>query len=249
MGNALRRSTRLASKKIDLDSVDGVKQQVEIHKTLVKKAVATKRNNVKVSKPPKKVSADSKPLPKEPKLVPKESKPVSKESKHLTKESKPVSKETKELEVGDILPHIKLKNQEDEDIDLWKIAKDKPVILFAYPKASTPGCTRQACGYRDNYEELRKHAVIFGISADSVKSQKNFQLKQRLPFDLLSDPSREFLGILGAKKTPQSGVIRSHWIFANGILKVKRVKVSPEVSIADSKKEVLGVINELKSEA
>ncbi|AET41624.1 thioredoxin peroxidase DOT5 Ecym_8351 [Eremothecium cymbalariae DBVPG len=149
----------------------------------------------------------------------------------------------KELEVGDNVPEIALKNQDDKEVNLKDVAKkNKIVLIFAYPKANTPGCTRQACGFRDNYEELQKHAVIFGISSDSVKSQKAFQSKQHLPFDLLSDPDRELIGMLGAKKTAQAGVIRSHWIFCNGKLKYKRVKVSPETSISEGLEEVLGLI-------
>lgn len=151
-----------------------------------------------------------------------------------------------ELEIGDDIPDLTLMNQDDEPISLKDIvAKNKIVVFFAYPKASTPGCTKQACGYRDNYDELKKHAAVFGISADSPKSQKNFQDKQHLPYDLLSDPKREFIGLLGAKKTAVSGVIRSHWIFKNGKLEVKRVQVSPDVSVQDGKKEVLEIAKSL----
>lgn len=151
-----------------------------------------------------------------------------------------------ELQIGDDIPDLTLLNQDDEPISLKEVAsKNKLVVFFAYPKASTPGCTRQACGYRDNYSELKEHAAVFGLSADAPKSQKSFQTKQALPFDLLSDPKREFIGALGAKKTAVSGVIRSHWIFKNGKLEVKRVQVSPEVSIEEGKKEVLELAKSL----
>ncbi|SCU90274.1 LAMI_0E01354g1_1 [Lachancea mirantina] len=163
-----------------------------------------------------------------------------KKSRTAKTEEKGQTKTSKELEIGDKLPQLTLQNQDGEDVDLKEVCRqNKIVAIFAYPKASTPGCTRQACGFRDNYSELKKYAAVFGISADSVKSQKGFQTKQSLPYDLLSDPKRELIGPLGAKKTAQAGVTRSHWIIVDGKLKFKRVKVSPEVSVRDALKEVL----------
>lgn len=157
--------------------------------------------------------------------------------------------EPKELEEGNPIPDVVLKNQDGKEISLKKASDEhKIVVIFGYPKASTPGCTRQACGFRDNYEELKEHAAVFGLSADSVNSQKKFQEKEHLPFDLLSDPDRELIGLLGAKKTPESGIIRSHWVFSNGVLKYKRVKISPEVSIEEGKKEVLDLVKQFEGE-
>ncbi|QLL32239.1 hypothetical protein HG536_0C04080 [Torulaspora globosa] len=145
-----------------------------------------------------------------------------------------------ELDIGGEVPDVTLQNQDGEDVSLRKVAEEnRIIIIFAYPKASTPGCTRQACGFRDNYRELKEHAAVFGLSGDSVSAQKKFQSKQELPFDLLSDPKRILIGQLGAKKTAQSGTIRSHWVFFDGKLKYKRVKVSPEISVQDGRKEVL----------
>ncbi len=147
--------------------------------------------------------------------------------------------ESKELEVGDEIPDITLLNQDEESISLKDAAsKNKIILIFAYPKASTPGCTRQACGFRNNFNDLKEKALILGLSADSPKAQKNFQSKQGLQYDLLSDPKKELIGVLGAKKSP-SGIKRSHWIFKDGKLAVKRVQISPEVSIEDGKKEVI----------
>lgn len=151
------------------------------------------------------------------------------------------------LEIGDEIPDMILKNQDDEDVSLKDVARDnKIVVIFAYPKASTPGCTRQACGFRDNFKDLKQNAKVYGLSADNVSRQKTFQTKQNLPYDLLSDPQRELIGSLGCKKTPQSGIIRSHFIFYEGKLKFKRIKISPEVSISDAKKEVLELAKQLK---
>lgn len=175
--------------------------------------------------------------------------PKPKKTKVVKAKSETVSKKeatVKQLEVEDEIPDMVLKDQDDKDVSLRQVVKDnKIVIIFVYPKASTPGCTRQACGFRDNYDDLEQHGKVYGLSADNVTRQKNFQTKQSLPYDLLSDPKRELIGILGCKKTPQSGIIRSHFVFYEGKLKFKRVKISPEVSVADGKKEVLELAKSL----
>lgn len=168
-----------------------------------------------------------------------------KENDDMANDSDATAQST-EIDIGGEIPDVTLQNQDGKDVSLREVAKDsRIIIIFAYPKASTPGCTRQACGFRDNYEELKEHAAVFGLSGDTVTAQKKFQDKQGLPFDLLSDPKRVLIGHLGAKKTAQSGTIRSHWVFFDGKLKYKRVKVSPEVSIQDGKKEVLELAAQL----
>lgn len=156
-----------------------------------------------------------------------------------TKEEK-VSSDEAILEVGDDIPDITLQNQDGKDVSLKALAKEnKVIIIFLYPKASTPGCTRQACGFRDNFDDLKEHGLVLGLSHDTPAAQLKFKEKYSLPYDLLCDPTREFIGMLGAKKTPASGSIRSHFVFADGKLKFKRLKISPEISVADGKKEVL----------
>ncbi|KAK6460150.1 thioredoxin-like protein [Scheffersomyces coipomensis] len=145
----------------------------------------------------------------------------------------------KELEVDDKIPDITLFDEDNNEVNLVEAAnKAKYIVIFAYPKASTPGCTRQACGFQRNYEFLKSNNVtVFGLSADLPKSQKNFVVKQKLEYSLLSDPSKELIGILGAKKYP-TGIKRSHWIFVDGVLKVKRIQISPEASIDGAKAEI-----------
>lgn len=151
-----------------------------------------------------------------------------------------VVKPSKVLEVGDEIPDLTLLNQDNKEVSLKDVTKkNKILILFAYPRASTPGCTRQVCGFRDNFDELKKHAVVMGVSADSVNAQEKFHTKQQLPYDLLSDPKRQLIGLLGAKKTPTSGIIRSYWIFVDGKLKFKKIKVSPEVSVSEAKERIV----------
>lgn len=72
------------------------------------------------------------------------------------------------------------------------LIKDNGIVIFFYPKANTPGCTTQACGFRDNYDELLKAGYkVYGMSADKPKSQANWRKKHNFQYNLLSDPSFE----------------------------------------------------------
>lgn len=78
------------------------------------------------------------------------------------------------------------------------------VVLFTYPKASTPGCTTQACLFRDSYEPLTAGGLaIYGLSTDSPKANTTFKQKQNLPYPLLCDPSATLIEAIGLKKTPK----------------------------------------------
>ncbi|KAJ5113569.1 hypothetical protein N7456_002103 [Penicillium angulare] len=78
------------------------------------------------------------------------------------------------------------------------------VVLFTYPKASTPGCTKQVCLFRDNYKHLTSTGLsIYGLSADSPKANTTFQTKQKLPYPLLCDPSATLIAAVGLKKAPK----------------------------------------------
>jgi peroxiredoxin Q/BCP len=107
------------------------------------------------------------------------------------------------LKVGDKAPDFKSQDQEGNEIQLSDY-KGKKLVLFFYPKASTPGCTVEACNLRDNYQEfLAKKYAILGVSADSAKRQQNFATKNDLPFPLLADEGKtviEAYGIWGPKK-------------------------------------------------
>ncbi|KAF2740721.1 AhpC-TSA-domain-containing protein [Polyplosphaeria fusca] len=78
------------------------------------------------------------------------------------------------------------------------------VVLFTYPKASTPGCTKQACLFRDSYESLSSTGLsIYGLSNDSPKANTTFKTKQSLPYPLLCDPSQTLISAIGLKKGPK----------------------------------------------
>ena len=92
------------------------------------------------------------------------------------------------LKVGSVAPDFTLPSQSGEMVNLRDFLGQKPVVLFFYPKDDTPGCTKQACGFRDDFDEFRKlDAEIIGISSDSVESHEHFAKKYNLPFTLLSD--------------------------------------------------------------
>ena len=107
------------------------------------------------------------------------------------------------LSVGDIAPNFTLLDQSGTAVSLSDF-KGKKVLIWFYPKASTPGCTAQGCSLRDNYSELAaKDIVVLGISKDSVKRQANFAEKKSFPFQLLSDVEGQVVeayGVWGLKK-------------------------------------------------
>ena len=93
-----------------------------------------------------------------------------------------------EIKIGSIIPDIVLRNQNGELFDLKKETAGKNVVLYFYPKDDTPGCTAQACSFRDQFEDFSDaNAVVIGISGQSVESHKAFAEKHRLTFTLLSD--------------------------------------------------------------
>ena len=101
------------------------------------------------------------------------------------------------LKVGDKVPSFSATDQDGNTIKLSDY-EGKKLIVFFYPKASTPGCTAQACNLRDNYAELQAQGYeLLGVSADSQKRQTNFKNKYEFPFPLLADEDHSVLNIFG----------------------------------------------------
>jgi peroxiredoxin Q/BCP len=97
------------------------------------------------------------------------------------------------LEIGKKPPSFKLKDQNGKNVTLKEFL-GKKVILYFYPKDMTPGCTTEACNFRDEIEMFSKlNAVVIGVSADSLESHKKFVQKYELPFILLSDETKDML--------------------------------------------------------
>lgn len=107
------------------------------------------------------------------------------------------------LKPGDAVPQFSAPDQDGNTISLSDF-KGKKLVVFFYPKASTPGCTAEACNLRDHYAELQEAGyALLGVSADSQKRQSNFKNKYEFPFPLLADEDRkviETFGVWGPKK-------------------------------------------------
>ena len=140
--------------------------------------------------------------------------------------------------VGEQAPDFELLNQRGESVKLSDY-RGRKVLLFAYPRAATPGCTVQACGFRDNFAQIdTADAIVLGISPDEPAALAKWIEAENLPYDLLSDPEHQALEAWGAwgersmygKK--YMGVIRSHWIIGeDGVVLDEQLKVSPKKSI------------------
>src|ERR1700723_2992777 len=97
------------------------------------------------------------------------------------------------MQVNDKVENFPLQNQDGKEVSLTDF-KGKPVVLFFYPRADTPGCTIESCGFRDAFEKFQKAGiVVLGISRDTVKDQKKFKDKYDLPYDLIADPDMELI--------------------------------------------------------
>jgi peroxiredoxin Q/BCP len=142
------------------------------------------------------------------------------------------------LNVGDPAPDFELSSDSGDTVKLSGF-RGKKVVVYFYPKDDTPGCTTQACGFRDNYPQIEeKNAVVLGISPDGVKSHQKFKTKFNLPFILLADESHtvaEAYGVWQEKKLygrTSMGIVRSHFVVdEQGKLADVQVKVSPNDSV------------------
>lgn len=104
------------------------------------------------------------------------------------------------LQIGDKIPNFSAKDTNNNDFDSTTIVGQKPVVIYFYPKDNTPGCTAQACSFRDQYEDFKDlGAEVIGISGDTVASHEKFAKRYKLPFLLLSDNSAKLRKLFGVK--------------------------------------------------
>ncbi len=151
------------------------------------------------------------------------------------------------LEVNVKAPDFSLKDKDGNNVRLSDFLGKKVVVYF-YPKDNTPGCTRQACAFRDNFDGFKeKDVVVIGISKDSEKSHQNFVAKYELPFILLSDPDLEAIqayGVWQEKKLygkVSMGVVRSTYIIdEKGMIEKVYAKAKPDTNAS----EILEFLNE-----
>ena len=152
-----------------------------------------------------------------------------------------------EPKVGDRAPDFRLRSTRGKELSL-KDFKGKDVILYFYPKDDTPGCTAEACSFRDHESDLTKeHAAVLGVSADPIESHEKFPDKHNLNFPLLSDPTADVAKMYGVWKEKNLygrrswGIARTtYWIGANGRIK----KIYKKVDTAKHAEDVLADLRE-----
>ncbi len=149
------------------------------------------------------------------------------------------------LKIGSKAPEFELINQDGETVNISDF-KGQKVLLWFYPKASTPGWTIQGQGLRDEFKKFEKsNTTIIGMSADSVKAQNNFATKQKFQFQLLSDPEKETIrnyNAIGMKKMygkEYEGILRiAYLIDEQGKIEKAYEKVSPKTHAEEVLKDL-----------
>ena len=149
------------------------------------------------------------------------------------------------FKVGDPAPEFELLSDEGQPLKLSDF-RGRRLVLFFYPKAFTGGCTKQACGMRDNYSAFQNHnATVLGVSPDDVETLAKWRKAENLPFHLVSDPDHavaELYKAWGEKSMygkKYLGVIRSHFIIdADGNFEDIQIKISPAKSIDRALKSI-----------
>jgi thioredoxin-dependent peroxiredoxin len=142
------------------------------------------------------------------------------------------------VNVGDVAPDFSATTDAGTTVQLSDY-RGKRVVLYFYPKDDTPGCTTQACGFRDNYLAIEeKNAIVLGVSPDGAKSHQKFKTKFNLPFTLIADEDHSIAEAYGvwAEKSMYGknymGIERSHFVIdENGKVVDAQVNVKPEDSV------------------
>jgi peroxiredoxin Q/BCP len=156
---------------------------------------------------------------------------------------------SKQAIIGEAVPNFELPATGEKSIKLSDL-KGQTIVLYFYPKDSTPGCTREGQDFRDNYAKFKRAgSVVFGISRDSIKSHENFKAKQEFPFDLLSDKDEQVCKLFDVIKMKNMygkqvrGIERSTFVIdKNGVLQNEWRKVK----VDGHAEEVLAAVKALK---
>ena len=154
------------------------------------------------------------------------------------------------MQPGDIVEDFTLLNQDGIPVSLHSLAAS-PVVLFFYPRADTPGCTIESCGFRDAFTQFKKAGiVVLGISRDTVKAQKKFKDKYSLPYDLLADPDMLLIKRFDLLKEktmygkPVTGVERTTYVIAPADAKghQRLLHIFPKVTPQGHAEEVFALL-------
>lgn len=153
--------------------------------------------------------------------------------------------QTPTLEIGKPAPDFSLKDQNEVNHTLSNF-RGQWVLVYFYPKDDTPGCTAEACTFRDRYEDFRNSSIkVFGISMDDVKSHKKFTEKYNLPFSLLADTTGEVTKLYGVKQ-PVVHMARRQSFLIDPEGNVK--KIYEKVTPSDHPEEILNDLKTLHGE-
>ncbi|MCB1225296.1 MAG: peroxiredoxin, partial [Verrucomicrobiales bacterium] len=137
-------------------------------------------------------------------------------------------------------PAIQAVNQDGKTVDFTEVYAKGPTVVYFYPKADTPGCTKQACSLRDAYADLTAQGVtVLGVSTDVPADQKKFQEKFNLPFDLIADPDAKVLEAFGVEKMAGRNLAsRQAFLISKGRIVWHDGKASTDQQAADIQREL-----------
>lgn len=145
------------------------------------------------------------------------------------------------LALGAPVPDVQSINHEGDPINLRSAIGQKTALVFFYPKAMTPGCTRQACSLRDGWDELsERNVTVFGVSSDTAKTQAEFREKHALPFTLIADRDKAVAKAFGKNRWS-----RQAYLFKDGKLVWRDLSASTSQQMAD----VVNALDELKTDS
>jgi peroxiredoxin Q/BCP len=146
-----------------------------------------------------------------------------------------------QIKVGDKIPSFSLPDQDGKTFDINTVLGKQPLVIYFYPKDETSVCTKEACSFRDNYQEFQKYgAKVIGISSDNVASHRKFADHYNLPFTLLSDSKQEVRKLFGV---PKAFVIPGRVTY---IVNKEGVVVHTFNSLKDGEKHVTESLEALK---
>lgn len=141
-------------------------------------------------------------------------------------------------------PEVSAVNQDGVTVNFADVYKKGPTVVFFYPKANTPGCTKQACSLRDAFADLGKDGVqVLGVSVDKPDAQKKFKDDHKLPYDLIADPDGKVVGAFKVARMPGIGLATRQCFLIKG---GKVVWHDAKASTAEQASDIKRVLGELK---
>lgn len=152
------------------------------------------------------------------------------------------------VQVGDVAPDFTLPSRSGEQVRLHDLLQERTVVLYFYPKDETPGCTAEACAFRDSYEAFREAgAEVVGVSSDPVASHDTFAVKHGLPFTLLSDVGGKVRKQYGVR--PTLGILPGRVTYVIDRDGVVRHVFSSQTDVRRHVREALETLDEIASRA